>query len=423
MTRAEFSTERTGRRNGRLRRVGFLFLMLVGLVALGTWRLADHARATRGNSAGPAAVPVTADTAAVRDVPDYVEELGTVQSMDSVNVQSRVSGQVVSIEFTPGADLKKGQQLFLIDPRPYQAALDQAKAQLARDQATLKQAQTDLARYQTLMRENSIAKQTAEDQVYVVQQDEGTVELDKASVENADLNVQYCHITAPISGRAGALLIDLGNLVGGSAPYLATGVSGNGQTSAGPAASGAASTPGSTGATGTGLVSITQLQPIYVSFAVPQGRLDEIRRNQAAAALEVDAYSQAGALVEKGKLTLIDNQVNTATGTVMMQGTFANKEEVLWPGEFVRVRLVVSVRRNAVTVPAQAVMAGPNGSYVYVIDAQDQVHRVDVKVAARQQGIIVIAAGLSGGERVVIDGQYRLANGVKIQVQRQTTPG
>jgi multidrug efflux system membrane fusion protein len=162
------------------------------------------------------------------------------------------------------------------------------------------------------------------------------------------------------------------------------------------------------------------MQPIYMTFSIPQSALPEIKQNQAKQPLEVDAYSQSGKLLEKGKLTLIDNQVNTSTGTVLMQGTFANADEVLWPGEFVRARLVVSILNNVVTVPAPAVMAGPNGSYIYVIGADTTVHRVNVDVIDRQGTIAVIGKGLSGSEKVVVDGQYRLDDGVKVDVQQTT---
>jgi multidrug efflux system membrane fusion protein len=351
-------------------------------------------------------VPVTAAVAARQNVPDIVNAIGTVQSIDSVAVQARVTGAIMKIEFNPGQDVKQGQELFLIDPRPYQAALDQAQAQLAHDQAVLAEAQIDLTRYQTLAKQNSIAKQQAEDQAYVVEQDKGTVQLDQANVETAQLNLAYCHITAPIAGRAGTLLVDLGNLVGPP--------SGTSTTSS--------TTSGGQTASSSSLVSIIQLQPIYVSFTVPQNLLDQVKQNQAAGALETEVYSQAGKLLEKGKLTVIDNQVNTSAGTVTMQATFANKDEALWPGEFVRTNLIVAMRKNAVTVPTQAVMAGPNGSYVYVIGANDQVKRVGVQVIDRQGGIAVIGKGLSGGDKVVTDGQYRLDNGTKVAIRQTTTP-
>jgi membrane fusion protein, multidrug efflux system len=336
-------------------------------------------------------VPVTAGVATRRDVPNFVEGLGTVQSIDSVSVVPRVIGQIQQVSFTPGQDVKKGQPLFLIDPRPYQAALDQAIAQLAHDQAVLKEAQSDLGRYQGLAATNAIPKQQPQDQLYVMQQDQGTVQLDQANVETARLNLGYCHIDAPIDGRIGALLVDLGNNVQAT--------------------------------TTTSLVSITQMKPIYVSFTVPQTMIGAIREKQDQAPLEVSAFSQAGKLVATGKLTLIDNQVNGSTGTIMLQGTFANENEVLWPGEFVSARLEVSVRKNAITVPASSVMDGPTGSYLYVINPDETARRVSVHVAARQDAIAVVDKGLSGGERVVTDGQYRLTNNAKVKIQPSATTG
>lgn len=356
-------------------------------------------------------VPVTAAVAVHKDVPNFINTIGTVQSMDTVAIQSQVNGPIMKVEFEPGQEVKKGQELFLIDPRPFQAALDQAQGQLARDKALLEEAKMDLLRYQKLARENSIAVQQAQDQAYVVEQDEGAVTLDGANVASAQITLGYAHITSPISGRAGALLAFLGDLVG---PQVVA------QTSSGAAGATAGTGPPGQASISGELVSVTQMKPIYVSFPVAQTVLDEVRRHQTPGGLEVEAYSQAGKLLEKGKLTVINNQVNTSTGTVLMQATFANDDEALWPGEFVNVRLIVSVRHNAVTVPAEAVITGPNGSYVYVIDPDETVHRVDVEVAARQSGIAVIKKNLSAGEKVVTDGQYRLANGVKVDVQATT---
>lgn len=380
-------------------------LAVIAIVVIGVRALGDR---TPPAAAAPPAVPVTAASATRQDVPQIVAVIGTVQSIDSVAIQPRVTGAIQKIEFTPGEDVKQGQELFLIDPRPYQAALDQVKAQLTHDQGVLAEAKMDLQRYQTLQHENSIAAQQAQDQGFVVDQDQGTVQLDQANVEAAQLNLDYCHITAPIAGRAGALLVDLGNLVGPPSGAAST------------SASASATTSGQT--TSSTLVSITQLQPIYVNFAVPQNDLDEIRHNQSAGALEVDAYSQDGKLLEKGKLTIIDNQVNTSAGTVMMQATFPNTDESLWPGEFVRVSLIVATRQNVVTVPTVAVMPGPNGSYVYVIGTNDQVERVGVQVTSRQGALAVIGKGLGGGERVVANGQYRLDNGTKVTVRQAIEP-
>jgi len=360
------------------------------------------------NNANPAA-PVTAGVATRANVPNIVSVLGTVQSIDIVSVQARVNGPIVKVEFKPGQDVKENQELFLIDPRPFQAALDQAKAQLAHDEAVLAEAQIDLTRFQILAQENSIAKQQAEDQVYVVQQDEGTVQLDQANVEAAQLNLEFCRVASPITGRAGQLLVDLGNLVG---PSVTTSSS----------TSTTSSSSGQTAST-TAMVMIAQIKPIYVSFNIPQNLLDQIKHNQAVSPLEVDAYSQAGDLLEKGRLTVIDNQVNTSAGTVLMQGTFANADETLWPGEFVRAKLILSIQNNVVTVPSQAVSAGTNGSYVYLINPDNTVHRVIVEVTERQGAIAVIGKGLSGGEKIVVDGQYRLDDGVKVEVQQMVESG
>lgn len=379
-------------------------LVILGLVSLGIRQLSGRAPPAQSGTA-ETATPVTAGTAVRRDFPDSVNALGTVRSIDSVAIQPRVTGAITKVEFSPGQDVKKGQELFLIDPRPYQAALDQAKAQLAHDEAVLQEAEVDLTRYQILEKEKSIAGQQAQDQAYVVQQDKGTVALDHANVETAQLNLDYCHIAAPIAGRAGALLVDLGNLVGPQSGQSAS-------------ASGASGSSGSSQTSSSNtLALIAQLQPIYVDFSVAQALLQEILRNQAAGALEADAYSQTGKLLEKGQVTLIDNQVNAATGTVMLQATFTNAGNVLWPGEFVRIKLIVAIMHNVVTVPAAAVMAGANGSYVYVIGPDSKVNRATVEVAARHGGVAVISKGLSGGEKIVTDGQYRLANGMRVAIQ------
>jgi membrane fusion protein, multidrug efflux system len=389
--------------------------IIVG-VAFGVRQITSHTQPAGGpaGQAAPSAVPVTTAIAARQNVPDIVSAIGTVQSIDSVAIQPRVTGAIQKIEFSPGQNVKEGQELFVIDPRPYQAALDQAKAQLAHDQGVLAEAQMDLQRYQTLQQQKSIAAQQAQDQVYVVEQAKGTVQLDQANIEAAQLNLNYTRITAPVSGRAGTLLVDLGNLVG--PPSGGSSASTSGSTSM------TSMTSSSTQATSSTLVYITQLQPIYVSFSVAQSFLDQIKTNQAKSALEVRAYSQAGKLIETGTLTVIDNQVNIAAGTVTMQATFANANESLWPGEFVRVEVVVATRQNVVTVPTQAVMAGPDGSYVYVVGTDNRVKRVAVQVTARQGAIAVIGEGLSGGEKVVTDGQYRLDNGTKVAIQQTTAP-
>ena len=354
---------------------------------------------------------MTAAAAKQENVPAIVPALGTVLSQDIVNVMPRVNGQITQIYFKQGDQVTANQPLFLIDPRPYQAALEQAQGQLAHDQAVLAEARMDLARYRRLEAQNSIATQTEQDQAFVVGQDAGTVKLDQANLATAALNLSYCHIGAPIAGLTGALQVDLGNYVTASSSALSTS-STQSVGSAQAAATGATSSAGVTP-----LVTITQMHPIFVSFSVPEGELDTILENQAKGALTVEAYSQAGKLLTTGRLTLINNQVATTTGTILLEGTFANRRERLWPGEFVAVRLVEFVRRNAITVPAEAVMTGPTGPYVYVVGAANKVSRVNVQVVATQANIAVIGKGLQAGEEVVTNGQYRLDDGVAVKVQ------
>lgn len=354
---------------------------------------------------------MTAAEVKSQDVPAVVPALGTVQSEDTVNVMPRVNGRIMGVYFKQGDEVTKGQPLFLIDPRPYKAVLNQARGQLAHDQAVLAEAKMDLARYQRLEAQNSIATQTEQDQVFVVGQDQGTVQLDEANVATAALNLAYCHIDAPIAGLTGALQVDLGNYVqAASSAQLSSSTQSSGSTQS--------PTTGATTSSGvTPLVTIAQMHPIYVGFSVPETELNTIRENQAKGALTVEAYSQAGKLLADGELTLIDNQVATTTGTILLEGTFANRHGRLWPGEFAAVHLIEFIRHNAITVPADAVMTGPNGSYVYVIGAANRVSRVNVQVAATQQNIAVIGKGLQARERVVTTGQYRLDNGVEVSVQ------
>ncbi len=292
--------------------------------------------------------------------------------------------------FTQGQKVKKGDPLFLIDPRPYQAALDQAQAQLEHDKALLAEARTDLARYQTLLKENSIASQQAADQQFVVQQDEGTVKLDEANVETAKLNLAYCHIDAPAAGLVGARMVDPGNYVQAGA--------------------------------GTTLVTITQLSPIYVTFPIPQTELDEVRAAQAKEPLDVHALSQAGKTLGDGKLSFINNQVAATTGTDTLYATFPNPNEALWSGEFVTVNLILGVRNNALTAPLNSVMSGPNGNYVYALSSDNVAHRVPVLVVDRQNGMVVFAKGVSAGERVFVNGQYNLTDNVKVAIEQPAKP-
>jgi membrane fusion protein, multidrug efflux system len=369
----------------RARRVGTIAAAIIGIGA-GSWALVGRPAAGLPPPPPDPPVPVTAAVATAQDVPVYVEGLGTVQAISTVNVKTRVDGQIIRAFFAQGQEVKPNDPLFLIDPRPYQAVLDQATATEAKDTAQLQGAERDLARYGKLVGSGFQTRQSYEDQQATVGQLQAQVAADKAAIESAQLNLGYTVIRAPIGGRTGALEVDPGNYVQAS--------------------------------TGTPLVTITEIKPIYVNFTVPATNLDAIRQNDATHPLEVDAYSgDDKTLLAHGKLSFINNHVATSTGTIMLDGTFANPKERLWPGGFVTARLVLSVRHDAVTVPEHALMAGPTGDYVYVIGPNNTVQRRDVQVASRQDGIAVIAKGVTAGQRVVVDGQYRLANNVKVTIQ------
>ena len=375
----------------RTGRIVAIAAVVIG-IGLGGWLLRGREAARSATAPRPdPAIPITAGTVQAQDVPVYVQGIGTVQAINTVNVKTRVDGQIMQAFFTQGQEVRQNDPLFLIDPRPFQAALDQAKANATKDNAQLQGAQRDLTRFGKLVGSGFQTRQSFEDQQATVAQLQGAVQADNAAIEAAQLNLGFTMIRAQIGGRTGARLIDPGNYVQASA-----------------------ATP---------LVSITQVRPIYVSFTLPATNLDAIRQSDAAQHPEVDAYGADGKTqLGKGVLCFIDNHVDISTGTIALKGTFENTNERLWPGEFVNARLILSVRHNAITVPAQTVMAGSNGDYVYVIGPNDTVQRRDVQLASRQDGLAVIAKGLAAGEKVVVAGQYRLANDVKVKIETNGAP-
>jgi multidrug efflux system membrane fusion protein len=331
-------------------------------------------------------VPVTAGTVAAADVPVFLNALGTVQAYNMVTIKSRVDGQIVKVAFNEGQDAKAGAPLIQIDPRPFQAALDQAVATREKDQAQLVSAQADLARWAELVTTGAKSRQTYDQQKALVGQLQASIKADEAQIETARLNLGYADIRAPIEGRLGIRMVDVGNMVRAT--------------------------------DATGLITISQLKPIFVSFTVPQEHLHKIHEKQAGGDLTVLAYGGDNKTqLSEGKLTVIDNAIDQPTGTIRLKGTFANTDERLWPGEFVNVRLILSVHKGAPTVPAQTVQDGPTGRYAYVIKEDNTVERRTVEVSAVQDGIAVITKGLSIGDRVVVDGQYRLTNGARVKVE------
>jgi len=361
--------------------------IVVVAVAVGGGYLIHHFTAKKPPPP-QAVIPVTPGAITVKDVPVYVRGLGTVQAFNTVQIKSRVDGQITQVMFNEGQEVKEGDPLFQIDPRPFQAVLEQAQANLQKDQSQLQGAELDLARFAKLVEPGFQTRQSYDDQKATVGQLQGATKADQALIDSSQLNLDYANVRSPITGRTGARLVDLGNYVQASA--------------------------------GTNLVTVTQMKPIYVTFTVPQDNLDQIRQNQTQAPLTVQAYaSDDKTLLATGKLTLINNQVDTTTGTIQLKATFGNEDERLWPGAFINTRLIVSTKKNALTVPAQTVMQGPNGAYAYTIKPDATVERKDIEVALTQDGEAVIDKGLAPDDKIVVDGQYRLTKGSKIKDQNQ----
>jgi multidrug efflux system membrane fusion protein len=370
---------------------GAAILALVATAAF--WRLNMEAGVPRAAAQTPGqAIPVTAGTVAVEDVPVFLHGIGTVQAYNTVAIKSRVDGQIVKINFKEGEEVKVGDPLFQIDPRPYQAALETAQAAKEKDEAQLAGAQLDLDRYQKLLGPGWQTKQSYDQQKATVEQFQAAIKGDAAQIQNAKLNLGYADIRSPIDGRLGAKLVDVGNLVHAN--------------------------------DNTPLVMIAELKPIFVSFTLPQETLDDIQENNKKAPLVVRASSGDGKKeLAQGKLTLIDNMIDQATGTIHLKARFDNNDERLWPGEFVNLRLILSTHKGVATVPQQTVQVGPNGYYAYVIKPDNTVERRAVEVASMQDGLAVISKGLTPGEKVVVDGQYRLTEGARVNPTTAGPPG
>lgn len=365
-------------------RWGFVVLALV-LVALIAWLTQRH-KETKPK--GPPPVAVTVAPVIIQDIATSMSALGAAQAWQGVLINPQVNGRLTYVA-REGDDVRKGALLVEIDCGPYHAALTQAEGALRRDQAILAGAQRNLARFQTLLAQNSIARQTADDQAATVKQDEGTVLADQGAVAAARVNVGYCRITSPVDGRVGVRLVDPGNIV-------------------------------STGLT-TGIISVNQVQPIAVLFTIPQGDFQRLSAVSGGFThpLTVEALSQeTGAPLGSGELIVADNHVDQTTGTVQLKARFPNDARLLWPGQFVNVKLTLQTLRGAVTVPSAAVNQGPNGAYVYVVGPGDKAINQPVNVIATEGEIAVIQGGLRAGQRVVTDGQMSLKRGSTVRVRQ-----
>jgi membrane fusion protein, multidrug efflux system len=330
--------------------------------------------------------PVLAARASIADVPVFLDAVGTTKALNTVTVRAQVGGQIVKVAFREGQDVKRGDVLAEIDPRTYQAQLDQAVAKKAQDEATLANARIDFDRYTRLVASNSASKQQADTQKALVAQLEAQVQGDQAVIDNARTMLGYTRIVAPIDGRTGIRLVDEGN-------YVQSGDA-------------------------TGFVVITQVRPISVLFNLPQQQFPQVSKAFLQGALAVDAMAVDGkSFIDRGKLQVIDNQMDQTTGTIRMKAEFPNADLQLWPGQFVNVRVLVETLRQVVTVPTAAVQRGPNGTFVYVVDAESKVAVRPVAVAQQDDARAVISDGLKAQEQVVTTGFTRLSSGTRVRVQ------
>ena len=341
---------------------------------------------------GSFVVPVVVATATKGDLPVFLNGLGNVTAFNTVTVRSRVDGQIVKINFTEGQYVKEGDSLVEIDPRPYQVQLEQAEGQLAKDQAQLKDVQVDYERFKLLFKEGVIPKQQLDTQQAQVGTFEGAIKADNATIDNAKLQIMYSHITAPISGRVGLRLVDIGNMVH---------------------------------ATDTnGLLVITQLQPIATLFSLPQDQLPQVMaRMKKGAPITVEAYDRDNTTkLATGKLLTIDNQIDTTTGTYKLKAVFDNAKNELFPNQFVNVHLLVDTRKNVVLVPTTAILRGPQGTYVFAVGSDNQVKIHIVSLAETNGNITGVTSGLNAGDVVVTDGQDKLQEGSKVDPRQSSSP-
>jgi multidrug efflux system membrane fusion protein len=338
--------------------------------------------------APPEAAPVTVASVARQDIPVEVRAIGHVEPFTTVDVKARVGGQVTRVGFREGQNVRKGDLLFQIDPRPYQAALAQARAQLERDRALARNAEEDVKRYSALVQKDYVTREQYDATRANAAAALASARADQAAMENAQLQLSYCTVTAPVSGRTGSVLVHPGNMVQGN--------------DAEP------------------LVVLNQIQPVYVTFSVPESSLAQIReRVRPGEKLKVVASPAGNASrIQSGELSFVNNAVDAGTGTILLKATFANEDEGLWPGEYVDVVLTLATESQAITVPTQAVQTGQAGEYVWVVRRDLTVESRPVTVSRTQGPIAIVARGLQVGEQVVTDGQLRLAPGARVEIRK-----
>jgi len=379
----------------RPRRRLVLTLILGLLVVAGVvwWTRQEGAPQKAGAGRNAAPMSIVPATVGKGDIGINLNALGTVTSLATVTIRTQISGYLMKIDFTEGQEVKKGDLLAEIDPRPYEATLAQMKGQLTRDEALLKGAQVDLARYQGLAAQNAVPHQTLDTQIALVAQDQGTVEADRGMVRSAEVNLQYCRILSPLDGRVGLRQVDQGNYV----------------------------TPGDT----SGLTVITQLQPISVLFTVPEDNLQAIsKRLQEGAVLPTSAYDRGGAnKIADGSLQTFDSQIDPTTGTIKLRAQFPNESKALYPNQFVNVRLLLDTHKGVTTMPTAGVQRGVPGTFVYLVNADSTVSVRPVKLGVTDGDNVEVSSGLAPGDRIVVDGADKLRDGAKINIRTEAGAG